>query len=40
MNKDIIQGNWKEAKGKIRQQWSDCRNDAEVKSNANSDIPL
>lgn len=23
MNKDIIQGNWTELKGKVRQQWGD-----------------
>lgn len=27
MNKDIIEGNWKEAKGKIRQQWANLTDD-------------
>lgn len=27
MNKDIIQGKWKEVKGKIRQQWSEFTED-------------
>lgn len=27
MNKDIIQGNWNEAKGKIRQQWANLTDD-------------
>lgn len=27
MNKDIIQGNWKQLKGKIREQWGELTND-------------
>lgn len=27
MNKDIIQGNWQQLKGKVRQQWGDLTND-------------
>lgn len=27
MNKDIIKGNWKEMKGKIRQQWGNLTDD-------------
>lgn len=27
MNKDIIKGNWKELKGKIRQQWAEITDD-------------
>lgn len=27
MNKDIIKGNWKEVKGKIRQQWGKLTDD-------------
>lgn len=27
MNKDIIQGNWKEVKGKIKQQWGKLTDD-------------
>jgi uncharacterized protein YjbJ (UPF0337 family) len=27
MNKDIIQGNWKELKGKVKQQWADLTDD-------------
>ena len=27
MNKDIIQGNWKEIKGKLKQQWGDLTDD-------------
>ena len=27
MNKDIIKGNWKEIKGKIRQQWGKLTDD-------------
>lgn len=27
MNKDIIEGNWKQLKGKIQQQWGDLTND-------------
>lgn len=27
MNKDIIQGNWTEAKGKVRQQWGNLTDD-------------
>lgn len=32
MNKDIIQGNWKEAKGKIRQQWANLTDDEIAKA--------
>lgn len=27
MNKDIVKGNWKEIKGKIKQQWSKLTDD-------------
>ena len=27
MNKDIIQGNWKEVKGKVKQQWGKLTDD-------------
>lgn len=27
MNKDILQGNWKQLKGKIQQQWGEITND-------------
>ena len=27
MNKDIIQGNWKEVKGKLKQQWGKLTDD-------------
>ncbi|MCS5710384.1 CsbD family protein [Candidatus Berkiella aquae] len=27
MNKDIIQGNWQQLKGKVRQQWGDLTDD-------------
>ncbi len=27
MNKDIIQGNWKQLKGKVQQQWGNLTND-------------
>ena len=27
MNKDIIQGNWRELKGKVKQQWGDLTDD-------------
>ena len=27
MNKDIIQGKWKEIKGKLKQQWGDLTDD-------------
>jgi len=27
MNKDIIEGNWTELKGKVRQQWADLTDD-------------
>jgi uncharacterized protein YjbJ (UPF0337 family) len=27
MNRDIIQGNWKEAKGKVKQQWGKLTDD-------------
>jgi uncharacterized protein YjbJ (UPF0337 family) len=27
MNKDIIKGNWKEVKGKVRQQWGKLTDD-------------
>lgn len=27
MNKDIIEGNWKELKGKVKETWGDLTND-------------
>lgn len=33
MNKDIIQGNWKEVKGKLKQQWGNLTDDEIAKMN-------
>ncbi len=35
MNKDIIQGNWKEVKGKLKQQWGNLTDDEIAKMNGN-----
>ncbi len=32
MNKDIIQGNWNEIKGKVRQQWGNLTDDQLAKA--------
>jgi uncharacterized protein YjbJ (UPF0337 family) len=32
MNKDIVQGNWKEIKGKLKQQWGDLTDDEIAKA--------
>ncbi|MBI2792889.1 MAG: CsbD family protein [Gammaproteobacteria bacterium] len=33
MNKDIIQGHWKEVKGKLKQQWGNLTDDEIAKMN-------
>lgn len=38
MNKDIIKGNWKELKGKVKQQWGKLTDDDLTRIEGNYDI--
>lgn len=37
MNKDIIKGNWKEVKGKLKQQWGKLTDDNIAKMNGTTE---
>ncbi len=40
MNKDIIEGNWKELKGKVQETWGDLTNDTLDQINGNREMLL
>ena len=40
MNTDIIQGNWKQVKGKVQQKWGELTNDTLDQVNGSRDILL
>ncbi|TAK91435.1 MAG: CsbD family protein [Burkholderiaceae bacterium] len=38
MNRDIIEGNWKQLKGKVKQQWGKLTDDAVDKINGDREL--
>lgn len=38
MNQDIIQGNWKTLKGKVKTEWGKLTDDAVTQINGNADV--
>jgi uncharacterized protein YjbJ (UPF0337 family) len=38
MNKDVIEGNWKQLKGTVKQQWGKLTDDAIDRINGNSEV--